>query len=210
MPTLDTALTFFAMALLLALAPGPDNLFVLAHAARHGAAAGLRIVLGLCAGIGVHTTAVATGLAALVAATPLALTAIKFAGAVYLVRLAWLTVRAPVAAAPVPADDAEDDAATGRRLVVRGLVMNVTNPKVMLFFLAFLPQFVDPLRGAVAGQVALLGALFAVATLLVFGAIAATAAALGAWLTRRPRAGRLLDLATAALFVGLAARLLLV
>lgn len=206
MPTLDTALTFFAMALLLALAPGPDNLFVLAHAARHGAAAGLRIVLGLCAGIVVHTTAVATGLAMLVAATPLALTAIKFAGAFYLMRLAWLTVRAPVAAAPVVADDA----ATGRRLVVRGLVMNVTNPKVMLFFVAFLPQFVDPQRGPVAGQVALLGALFAVATLLVFGAIAATAAGLGAWLTRRPRAGRLLDLATAALFVGLATRLLLV
>jgi len=205
MPTNDTALTFFAMALLLALAPGPDNLFVLAHVARHGTAAGVRIVLGLCAGIVVHTTAVATGLAALVAATPLALTAIRFAGAVYLVRLAWLTVRAPLAVPSIAADDA----ATGRRLVVRGLVMNVTNPKVTLFFLAFLPQFVDPRQGTVALQVAVLGTLFAVATLLVFGAIATTAATLRRWLTRHPRHARALDLATATLFVGLAARLLL-
>jgi threonine/homoserine/homoserine lactone efflux protein len=205
MPTAETALAFFAAALLLALAPGPDNLFVLAHAARHGAAAGGRIVLGLCAGIVVHTAAVATGLAALVAATPLALATIRIAGAVYLLRLAWLTVRTPGAATP----DVGDGGAARGGLVLRGLVMNVTNPKVTLFFLAFLPQFVDPRGGAVALQVGVLGALFAAATLVVFGAIAASAATLGRWLTRHPRAGRVLDLAAAGLFVGLAARLLL-
>ena len=98
---LNTAAAFFGAALLLALAPGPDNLFVLMQSAMRGRSAGLLVVLGLCSGLFVHTTAVALGLAALFAASALAFNLLKAAGALYLVWLAWKAWHAP-AATPVP------------------------------------------------------------------------------------------------------------
>lgn len=204
MISLETSSAFFALSVLLALAPGPDNLFVLMQSAVHGRSAGLLVVLGLCTGLMVHTTAVAVGLAAVLAASETAFVVLKLAGAAYLVALAWQAFRSPAAAAP---------AAERRRpalaLYGRGIVMNVTNPKVAMFFLAFLPQFVDPSRGAAALQIAWLGALFIAATLLTFGAIAWFAAALGATLRSSPRMQRSLHRVAGCVFLGLAARLAL-
>lgn len=200
-PAPDTAAAFFAVSVLLALSPGPDNVFVLMQSAMRGRAAGLLVVLGLCSGLLVHTAAVALGLAALIAASPIAFTALTWVGALYLLYLAWLAWQAP----PMPLDTkATKDAG---RLYGRGIIMNVTNPKVSIFFLAFLPQFVAPERGSVALQVLWLGFIFMLATLLVFGAIALTAGSLGQTLARSARAQRVLNRCAALTFAALALRL---
>ena len=201
----DTAAAFFGAAVLLALAPGPDNLFVLMQSAMRGRAAGLLVVLGLCSGLLVHTTAVALGLATLFATSALAFNLLKAAGAIYLVWLAWQAWHAPAA----DTGSAAADAPSAAQLYRRGIVMNVTNPKVSIFFLAFLPQFVSAERGDVGLQVLALGALFMLATLLVFGAIALAAGTLRELLLRSPRAQVTMNRVAALVFVGLAARLAL-
>ena len=204
MPSLQTTLGFFLVSALLALSPGPDNVFVLVQSALRGPRAGLLVVLGLCSGLVVHTVAVALGLAALFAASAAAFTALKWIGAAYLLVLAWGAFRAPVDAAVAPGAAPEAD---GWRMVRRGLAMNLTNPKVVIFFLAFLPQFADPARGPVAPQLLVLGAIFILSTLLVFGAIAVGSGLFGALLQRSARARRTLNWLAGTVFVGLAARL---
>lgn len=198
----ETLLAFFLAAVALAIAPGPDNLFVLAQSMLHGARAGLLVMLGLCTGLLFHTAAVTLGLAALIQASELAFTALKTAGALYLLWLAWQAFRAGSARV---ADAAP--ALSAGAYFRRGIVMNISNPKVSLFFLAFLPQFADPARGALAPQLALLGGVFIVSTLLVFGAIALAGGRLGIWLAHKPGAQRLLNRIAALVFVALAARL---
>lgn len=198
----DTLLTFFAASVALGIAPGPDNLFVLTQATLHGARAGLMVMLGLCTGLLCHTAAVTLGLAALIQTSAVAFTVLKGAGAAYLLWLAWQAVRAGSAsAAQAP------QRLSALQYYRRGIVMNLTNPKVSLFFLAFLPQFADPARGPLAAQLIALGGVFIAATLLVFGAIALAAGRLGKWLADSPGAQRLLNRIAATVFVALAARL---
>ena len=201
----DTALAFFAASVLLALVPGPDNVFVLLHAAAHGARAGLLVVLGLCSGLLFHTGAVALGLAALLAASSTAFTTLKALGAAYLLWLAWLSWRA---AAGLPGGDAPPPLGA-RQTYLRGVLMNISNPKVALFFLAFLPQFVEPARGAVALQILQLGGVFMLATLLTFGAVALLAGRFGQLLQDSPSAQVRLNRLASVVFVGLALRLVL-
>jgi threonine/homoserine/homoserine lactone efflux protein len=200
---LDTLVLFFAASAALAVAPGPDNLFVLTQSALHGRLAGWLVTLGLCTGLLVHTAAVALGVAAVFQTSALAFNLLKGVGAAYLLYLAWGAWRAGASA--VPAGEAAP--LSRRALYARGIVMNVTNPKVAIFFLAFLPQFADPARGAIAGQIVTLGAVFMLAALLVFGAIAWGAARLGGWLRGSPRAQVLMNRVAAGVFVGLAVRL---
>ena len=201
----DTALAFFAASVLLALVPGPDNVFVLLHAAAHGARAGLLVVLGLCSGLLFHTGAVALGLAALLAASSTAFTTLKALGAAYLLWLAWLSWRAP---AGLPGENVAPSLGA-RQTYLRGVLMNISNPKVALFFLAFLPQFVEPARGAVALQILQLGGVFMLATLLTFGAVALLAGRFGQQLQDSPRAQVRLNRLASVVFVGLALRLVL-
>jgi len=205
MPTLQTLIAFFGVAVLLALTPGPDNLFVLVQSAQRGWRAGMCVVLGLCLGLVGHTVAVALGLAAVFAASSAAFTALKLCGAAYLAWLAWGALRAPATAGGPQA--LPEQAGGALRMVGRGVVMNLTNPKVLIFFLAFLPQFADPARGALALQIMALGLVFMVATLLVFGAIACFSGAFGALLQRSARAQRLLNRTAGLIFLGLAVRL---
>ncbi|MFC4277531.1 LysE family translocator [Achromobacter aloeverae] len=218
MPDTHTLLSFFGIAVLLALTPGPDNLFVLMQSALWGRRAGLLVVLGLCTGLVGHTAAVAAGLAALLAAWPAALLALRLCGAAYLLYLAWQILRAllrPAAAEAGTAGTASEGQAATRTgappdagaLYRRGIIMNLTNPKVVLFFLAFLPQFTAPQAGPAAPQVIVLGVLFMLATLLVFSAIAICSGAAGAVLQRSPTARRALDICAGVVFVGLALRL---
>ena len=208
MPSLETLITFFGVSLLLGLTPGPDNLFVLVQSAQRGWRAGMAVVLGLCGGLVVHTAAVALGLAAVFAASAVAFTLLKWCGAAYLAYLAWGALRAPAAVASGTAPAAAAGTApSARRMVVRGMVMNLTNPKVLVFFLAFLPQFADPARGPVAWQLMLLGVVFMVATLLVFGAIACFSGVFGALLQRSARAQTVLNRVAGLVFLGLAVRL---
>jgi threonine/homoserine/homoserine lactone efflux protein len=199
----ETVLTFFTASLLLGLAPGPDNIFVLTQATLHGRAAGLVVILGLCTGLIAHSTAVALGAAAVFQSSAVAFSVLKFCGAGYLLYLAWRTFRAKPASL---SGDLRDSAGRGA-LYRRGIIMNLTNPKVSIFFLAFLPQFADPARGSVALQIMLLGGLFIVATILVFGSVALAAGSLRQWLLRSDRAQIALNKLAGIVFVGLAARL---
>jgi threonine/homoserine/homoserine lactone efflux protein len=203
MPTWDATLTFFALSVVLGLTPGPDNLFVAMQAATHGRRAGLAVVLGLCTGLLGHTAAVALGLAAVFAASATAFTVFKVMGAAYLAWLAWQAWRAPVGASA----GERPPAASWRRLYGRGVFMNLTNPKVALFFLALLPQFVVPGQGPVAAQIAWFGFVFIVATLITFGGITYFAGAFGERLQGSPRAQRWMNRASAVVFAGLALRL---
>jgi len=196
---------FFLSALVLALAPGPDNLFVLAQSAQHGKKAGLAVTAGLCTGLIGHTAAVTAGVAALILGAPVAFEALKYCGAAYLLWLAWLSFRAD-----------SGDTATGdtpalpiARLYRRGIIMNITNPKVLVFFLALLPQFASPKYGAMAPQMLTLGFLFIVATIIIFGAISILAGSLGERLKRSQRARLILNRLAGALFVALAINLIL-
>lgn len=203
MLSLDTSLAFFGISVLLGLSPGPDNVFVLMQSVTHGRRAGLLVTVGLCLGLVGHTTAVALGLAAVLAASPTAFTVLKLCGAAYLLYLAWGAFRAPVG--PMAAQDVP--ALRPWRMVGRGLVMNISNPKVGIFFLAFLPQFVQPQAGPVALQVAWLGVLFMLSTLLVFGGFAWFAGLVGGLLRRSARAQRALNWLAGTVFVALALRL---
>lgn len=207
MPTLETLIAFFGVAVILALTPGPDNLFVLLQSAQRGWRAGMAVVVGLCAGLVVHTAAVALGLAAVFAASAVAFTVLKFCGAAYLAYLAWQALRAPAAVASQAEATTAASPVSLWRMVGRGMVMNLTNPKVLVFFLAFLPQFANPALGGVAPQLMVLGVVFMCATLLVFGAIACFSGVFGTLLQRSARAQTVLNRVAGIVFLGLAVRL---
>lgn len=204
---LEVNLAFFGAALILALAPGPDILFVLTQSALYGAKQGLAISAGLCSGLLWHTVLVACGVAALIAASPLCFALLKIAGAAYLAYLAWGAFRAQ------PATALKTEAETTPRLSLsrlycRGILMNVTNPKVTVFFLAFLPQFTRPGCGPLWLQIVWLGALFLLAAALVFAAVALLAGGLGDRFRHSARAQIVLNRAAAAIFAALALALL--
>lgn len=200
----ETLGTFFAASIVLGLAPGPDNIFVLTQSALHGRDSGLAVMVGLCTGLLVHTVGVALGVAVIFQTSALAFTALKLAGAGYLLYLAWQAFRAPAANL-----GGTGNGPSGRlRLYRRGIIMNITNPKVSLFFLAFLPQFTDPARGSLPLQVILLGMTFITATILVFGGIALLAGTLGSWLQRSTTVQRGLNWLAGTVFLGLALTLL--
>ena len=200
---LSTLLLFTSASLLLALAPGPDNIFVLTQSALKGRLVGLVVTLGLCTGLIVHTSAVALGVAAVFQASALAFNLLKYAGAAYLLYLAWGAFRA---GASVLSSESDQEISLAR-YYLRGIVMNVTNPKVSIFFLAFLPQFTRPEMGSLPLQMLVLGAVFILATLLVFGAISLLAGVLGQWLRRSARAQQLLNKTAAVVFAALALKL---
>lgn len=210
MPAVDALLAFFGVAVLLALSPGPDNLFVLVQSVQRGWRVGMCVVLGLCLGIVVHTTAVALGLAAVFAASSAAFTVLKWCGAAYLAWLAWGALRAPASTSAAPQVAGQLPPLPWRealRMVGRGVVMNLTNPKVLIFFLAFLPQFADPARGSVALQIICFGWVFVLATFLVFGAIACFSGVFGGLLLRSARGQWWLNRLAGLVFLGLAVRL---
>lgn len=204
MLTPEVALSFFGVAVLLALSPGPDNLFVLTQSVLWGKAAGLWVVLGLCTGVLGHTLAVSAGLAAVFTASHTAFLLVKLAGAGYLLYLAWGALRAgqPSTRGERPPRQ------TGAQLYRRGVIMSLTNPKVTIFFLAFLPQFASPARGSIGVQMLMLGVLFMLAAFLVFSLLAVFSGSVGERLQRSPHVQRWLNRAAGIVFVGLALKLL--
>jgi len=199
----ETIGVFFLASVLLGIAPGPDNIFVLTQSALHGRLAGVVVTLGLCTGLLLHTSAVALGVAAVFQASTLAFNLLKLVGAAYLLFLAWKAFNAgsrDLACNGVAVADAW-------RLYRRGIVMNITNPKVSVFFLAFLPQFVNPANGAISLQLVFLGLVFIVATLLVFGSISFLAGSIGIWLNGSARSQQLLNRLAGTVFAVLAIKL---
>lgn len=202
---LETLLVFIPAVIALGLVPGPDNIFVLTQSALHGRKAGLAVTMGLCTGLLVHTAAVAFGVAVIFQTSALAFTMLKLVGAAYLLYLAWGAFRAGSSAISLKEGDGKGPSLMA--LYRRGIVMNITNPKVAIFFLAFLPQFADPANGSLTWQLLLLGILFIPCTLLVFGGIAFGAAFLGGWFGNNQKAQVIMNRIAGLVFVALAVRL---
>jgi len=198
---------FLLAAVFITASPGPDNLLVLSTGMARGRRAGMAFGLGCAAGCLSHTALALAGVSALVAASPTAFTALRWAGGLYLV---WLGVQALRHAGPARLADAHAAGESTTRLFAKGLVANAINPKVVLFFLSFLPQFVQPAQGSVALQIGLLGLLFTLQAAVLFGLLGHFAGSVGGWLQRSPGAGLWLDRVAGALFVALGLRLILV
>lgn len=203
MISISALMLFVGSSALLALAPGPDNIFVLTQSAMYGRRSGILVTLGLCTGLLFHTALVAFGVAAIIQTSPLAFNALRVAGALYLIYLAWLAFRAGVEST------SSDSALSAWQLFRRGVVMNITNPKVSIFFLAFLPQFTEPERGHLFLQLLILGAVFIVVALIVFSTIATLSAYASTWLLGSPQRQQLLNRVAGVVFLVLAIKLLL-
>ncbi|HLU76509.1 MAG TPA: LysE family translocator [Burkholderiales bacterium] len=201
----DVLLLFVAASAALAIAPGPDNIYVLTQSAAYGKGTGILITLGLCTGLLFHIAAVALGMAAILKTSAVAFTVIKILGAAYLLYLAWQSFRA--GSATIAASGERPLGA--RALYLRGILMNVSNPKVAIFFLAFLPQFADPARGAVSLQIVTLGLAFMVTAFVIFCGIAWAAGRIGEWLKGSKRVQIGIHRLTGVVFVLLACRLAL-
>jgi len=199
----EVASIFFFASVVIIFAPGPDNIFVLTKSALHGRTAGLIATLGICTGLMVHTAAVAFGVAAIFQTAALAFNFLKILGVLYLLYLAWQLFRT----GEIRQSQNRKAGIAGIQLYTRGVLMNVTNPKVAIFFLAFLPQFVDPARGSLIIQTLILGALFIVVTFTVFGLIALSAGFMGTRLKSSKRAQDVLNRIVGTAFVGLAIKL---
>jgi threonine/homoserine/homoserine lactone efflux protein len=182
-------LFFVTASLLLIVAPGPDIIFLVTQGVTRGARAGFAAAMGLAAGNLVHTTAAALGVSVIFRASPVAFQALKLAGVAYLLYLAWKALRESgstsesAASGPPAAPRAVED--RPRDLFWRGLLMNILNPKVALFFLAFLPQFASPSAGPIGLQMAAYGVLFTLMVAVVFGAFGVLAGKVSGWLAGR-------------------------
>jgi threonine/homoserine/homoserine lactone efflux protein len=201
-PELHSFLLFLAAGLALNLTPGPDMLYVTARGASEGRAAGIASALGVGAGTLFHIAIVALGLAALLQAVPVAYLALRIAGAIYLI---YLGVRAFRSGSTLSLQRVEP--APLSVVFRQGVITNVLNPKVALFFLAFLPQFVDPSRGNPVLQIIVLGLLFDFTGTMVNLGVALGASGAATRLREANRARAILQRVTGVLFVGLGLRL---
>lgn len=201
---IESLIPFIIASMLLAIAPGPDNIFVLSQSTLYGKRSGILITLGLCTGLIFHTSLVALGVATLLQTSSWAFVVLKTLGACYLLYLAWQIFTSPLATL-----EGDNTALSDTALFMRGIVMNISNPKVSIFFLAFLPQFADANYGPVAPQIFVLGAVFGMVSLMIFSGIALIAAEIGHWLRQHPKMQLYLNRLTALIFVLLAINLLL-
>ena len=189
---------------LITVAPGPDNMMVLSIGMSKGRKPGIAFGLGCALGCLSHTLLAALGVSALIAASAEAFTTLKICGGLYLV---WLGFNALRSAGGTSIKDAGANQ-TPMGLFVKGIFVNAINPKVILFFMSFLPQFVVPGNGSVTAQMALLGITFTVQAAVIFGLLGNFAGTVGQWVNSSPRIGFALDRLTGIIFVGLGLRLI--
>lgn len=224
---------FLVSSILLTLAPGPDNLYLLAKSIADGAKAGITLAGGLASGIVFHTCLVILGVAALVKSSPIAFTALKYVGAAYLFYLAYGAFTAKVADTKTASNtNNETEVAasnsqttnvsngqssiksssgetSGFAIYRKGLIMNILNPKVLLFFLAFLPQFVAPDSESPGLAIAMLGAVFNLQAFIIFSIIALCAGKLRGFLNQGPKSQRILNRVQSVVLLGIGCLLLL-
>ena len=200
MPDLSTLALFAAASFALIVVPGPSVVYIVSRSIAQGRRAGLVSMLGVQAGALVHVTAAALGISALLASSAEAFTVVKFAGAAYLV---WLGIGKLLN----PADGTEDEAAPRSRahLFRQGFIVNVLNPKTAIFFLAFLPQFVNPDAGAIPLQITVIGLTFGAIAFVSDGSYALLAGTAAERIRRSSSARRRLDRMSGAIMIGLGA-----
>jgi len=196
---------FIVAASLLAIAPGPDVIYVLTRGIAQGRAAGFAAALGFASGCIFHTVLAAVGVAALIRSSELAFDLVRYAGAGYLV---WIGIQALRHRSSFSLEQADERKALAT-IYRQSVVGNMLNPKVTLFFLAFLPQFVNAEAGNVGLQMAVLGGVFMLVTIVVFGAIAVFAGWIGAWMRARPAIGERLNTFAGLTFIALGIRVAL-
>jgi threonine/homoserine/homoserine lactone efflux protein len=196
MPSGSTLLLFVGTSLALLAVPGPAVIYVVTRSLDQGRRAGIMSVLGVETGTFAYALAAAAGLTGLIAASETGFTIVKYAGAAYLVYLGVRKLLEPA--------DPDDSSSSGRsRLFLNGLLVQLLNPKIAIFFLAFLPQFVDASSGPVAVQILVLGALFTLLAALSDGAYVLLAGVVGGWLRSGRRAGSRLAKLTGGIYIGL-------
>jgi threonine/homoserine/homoserine lactone efflux protein len=196
-----TSIGVFAVAAtLLLLTPGPAVLYIVARSIEQGRAAGLASAFGITSGTLVHVLASTLGLSALLSSSTLAFAVVRYAGAGYLI---YMGLRRILSRTDAPALQLQLPRRTLARLYRDGFVVNLLNPKTALFFLAFLPQFIDPSRGAAAFQIAFLGLLFTLMGLTSDGLYALVAGTAGQWVKRQGRYLRWEHYVTGGVFIGL-------
>lgn len=202
---LSTVLAFALACVVISVVPGPDMMFIMANGIARGRAAGVVAAAGMSSGLAVHTVLASLGLGALLQAAPIALEAVRIAGAVFLVYLAITTLRsAKDVATTAPA---RFGARSLRRTYVMATLVNLSNPKVVLFYIAFFPQFVTEGGWAMPVQFLVMGAILIVIGFAVDASVGLASGTLSNVLLRRPGVQRWLNRVSAAIFGGLAVRL---
>tara|TARA_B110000305_G_C19404550_1_gene621972 strand:+ start:171 stop:794 length:624 start_codon:yes stop_codon:yes gene_type:complete len=201
----ESLVVFLLASLILAITPGPDNFYVLMQSAVYGYKTGVFITLGLCTGLLIHSAAVALGLTILLSSSPYTFPLLKLFGASYLVYLSWQSYRA----ASIDISLQNHEALTTFQSYQRGIILNVSNPKVGLFFLAFLPQFTNIDQGSLIEQTLLLGGGFIAVTVIVFSGIALIASSLSDFLIGAPGVQKVMHRVTGSVLLGLALHLVL-
>src|SRR5512136_753910 len=200
--TSSTLLCFLGASIALTVAPGPDNIFVLSQGIARGRKPAIITALGMCSGISVHTTAAAFGVSALLYSSAVAFNLVKYAGAAYLLFLAVKTLKER---SVVRLADPDDRALAA--LFRRGFLMNVLNPKVAMFFLAFLPQFLTPDTRYFPLWMLMLGFIFMAQAVIIFCAIGYFSGSIGNYVLTRPTLARRFDWMTAGIFISLGFKL---
>ena len=188
----------------LTISPGPDNIFVLTQGITRGRKPAITAALGMCSGISVHTTMAAFGISALLYSSIVAFNVVKYAGAVYLLYLAYKTLKDRSAIHLTQMEELPTV-----EMFKRGFIMNVLNPKVAMFFLAFLPQFVTPGSEHIPLQMLMLGCVFMLQGVVIFCLIGYFAGGIGNFILARPKMAKYFDWLTAGVFASLGIRLAL-
>ena len=199
-------LAFSLVTFAVALSPGPDNIFVMIQSISNGKKYGLATVAGLMTGCLVHTTFLAFGISAIIKNNPILLVGIKIFGALYLLYLAWMVFKADGSIA------LNDEVATHKNLsdlFRKGFIMNVLNPKVTIFFLAFFPGFLFSDEMDTIVQFYILGVLFILVSSIVFGGIALLAGTINGYLKENSSTGLLLKWLQIIVFIAIAIYLLI-
>lgn len=204
----STFFYFVAASVLITLAPGPDILYLLTKSLASGAKNGIILAAGLVSGIVFHTFLVMVGVAAVIQNSVLAMTALKIFGAAYLLFLAWKSFKAAQRGDKISMKKSDNEN-SALSLYRRGVLMNVLNPKVLLFFLAFLPQFVNLSSGSASLQILFLGAVFAIQGFIIFSLVAIGAGKVRKLILRQKNLGRILNFVEAAVLAVIAVTLLL-
>lgn len=196
---------FLVASAVLTIAPGPDIVYVLTRGIAQGTRAGVAAALGFASGCIFHTVLAAVGIAALIRSSPVAFDIVRYAGAAYLV---YIGVQALRHRSSFSIEGARDER-TLATIYRQSVIGNMLNPKVTLFFLAFLPQFVDASAGHVGWQMAMLGAIFMLQTIVIFGAVAIFSGWIGDWVRRKPAIGERLNVFAGITFIALGIRVAL-
>ncbi|PHM58701.1 LysE family translocator [Xenorhabdus sp. KK7.4] len=207
MPSIETLIPFIGISTFLCFLPGPDNILVLSQSALNGRKTGISITIGLCIGLIIQTSLVSLGIAAIIRENAIAFEIIRGLGVLYLTYLAWGAFNSK----PVYLKDNSEILCDSKKFIKKGMIMNLSNPKVIIFFLAFLPQFISNHEEAmpVSLQLLYLGLIFVGVAFISFAIISYVSGFLHEFIANNSLVQIILNKVTSVIFIGLAINLLM-